>query len=83
MFALDDRKYTFNVMTFGPTNAPFFYTAMMKDLKDKWDKLFILRFMALKKYNGKDIQLSAAGVVAIGAKSLIYGSKTIIDDILL
>ena len=56
---------------------------MMKDLKEKWDKLFILRLMALKKYNGEDIQLSVAGVVAIDGKSLIYGSKTIIDDILL
>ena len=34
-FALDDRKYTFNVMSFGPTNVPPFYTAMMKDLKDE------------------------------------------------
>ena len=48
-FALDDRKYTFKVMSFGPTNAPSLYMAMMKDLKDEWDKLFILRIMALKK----------------------------------
>ena len=39
--------------------------------------------MALKKYIGEDIWLSTAGIVAIGAKSLIYSSKTIIDDILL
>ena len=39
--------------------------------------------MALKKYNGENIRLSTASVVAIDAKSLIYGSKTIIDGILL
>ena len=36
--------------------------------------------MVLKTYNGEDIQMSAAGVVAISGISLIYGSKTIIDD---
>ena len=55
----------------------------MKDLKDEWDKLFILRLLTLKTFNGKDIRLSAVGIVTIDCKSLIYGSKTIIDDILL
>ena len=54
-FAPDDRKYTFSVMPFGLINATPFYAAMMKVLKDEWDKLFILRLMALKKYNGEDI----------------------------
>ena len=43
LFSLDDRKYCFNVMRFGPTNAPLFYTAMMKDSKIQWDKLFIIQ----------------------------------------
>ena len=28
-------------MPFGPTNDPSFYSAMMKNFKDKWDMLFI------------------------------------------
>ena len=40
IFAPYDRKYTFNVMPFGPTNAPLFYTAMMKDTKDEWVNCF-------------------------------------------
>ena len=55
----------------------------MKDLKDEWDKLFILRLMALKIMNEKEIQLSATGVVTMGIKTLVFGSNTIINDILL
>ena len=82
-FAPDNRKYNFNVMPFGPTNAPAFYNAMMKDLKDEWGKLFIIYLVAKRTFLGKDIVLSAAGVVTIGRQRLIFGSKTIIDDILL
>ena len=32
-FSPDNLKYCFNVMPFGPTNAPAFYTAMMKNFK--------------------------------------------------
>ena len=28
-------KFTFKVMPFGPTNAPAFYSAMMKSMKDE------------------------------------------------
>ena len=44
-FALNDRKYCFNVI---PSNEHiYFYTVMMKDLKDEWDKLSIIRITAL------------------------------------
>ena len=52
-FVPADRKYIFKVMPFGATNAPSFYTAIMSDFKDKWDKLFILRLMALNTMNDK------------------------------
>jgi hypothetical protein len=39
-FAPDQKKYTFKVMPFGPTNAPAVYTAMMRQLQDEWDSLF-------------------------------------------
>ena len=47
-FAPDDLKYCYNVMPFGSTNAPPFYTAMMKDFKTEWDKLFVFRVLASK-----------------------------------
>ena len=44
-FAPNDKKYVFKVMPFGPTNIHSFYIAMMKDLIDEWDTLFILQLM--------------------------------------
>ena len=78
-----NRNYTFNVIPFGLKNSPSLHTAMMKDLKDKRDKLFILRITEMKTLKNDVIMLSAAGVVTIGGKWLIFSSKTIIDDILL
>ena len=82
-FAPNDRKYTFNVMPLGPTNTPTFYTAMMKDMKDEWDTLFVIRITAMLVFEGKTITVSAARIITIGRKNLIVGSKTIIVDILL
>ena len=82
-FAPDDWKYTFNFMPFGLTNSPPFYTAMMKDLKNEWDKLFIIRLLALIVFNSAAIVLTAVDVITIGDKPLAYGSKVIIDNILL
>ena len=59
-FDLGDRKYYFNVIPFGPTNAPPFYTAMIKDLKDEWDTCFIICVLALKLHDGKVISQTAA-----------------------
>ena len=70
-------------MLFGTTNAPPFYTDMMKDMKDEWDKLFIIHVLALKLRNGRVISQTTAQEVHIDGKPLAYGSKTIIDDILL
>ena len=70
-------------MPFGPTNSPPFYTTIMKDFKDEWDILCLLRLTEMKTSEKKFIVLSAANIVTIGDKRLIFGSKTIIDDILL
>ena len=83
IFAPDDRKYCFNVMLFGPTKAPPFYTAMMKDFKDEWENLFLMQLMYLKTFKGILIALSAAGIVTIDDKAIVFGSNIIIDDILL
>ena len=40
-FSPNNKKYTFTVMPFGPTNAPAFYTAMMHDFQLDWEKLFL------------------------------------------
>ena len=70
-------------MPFGPTDAPNFYTAMMKDSKDKYAKLFVIYILELKTFQGKHISVTAANEVMIGGKNLVSGSKTIINDILL
>ena len=83
LFAPNDKKYTFNVMPFGPTNALDFYIAMMKDLKDEWDELCIIRITALASYKNNLITLSAANGITIAGKPVVWGSKAIIDNILL
>ena len=82
-FAPDDRKYAFNVIHFGPTDDPSLYTAMMKDFKDEWDTLFLLHLTEMKTFEKKVIVLLAVSIATIGGKRLIFGSKTVIDDILL
>jgi hypothetical protein len=42
-FAPDLLKYCFNVMPFGPRNAPGVYTAMMRIFQTEWDALFAKR----------------------------------------
>lgn len=70
-FAPNDRKYYVNVMPFGPTSDPSFYTIMTKDLKDEWDSLFIVKIMALKVVNGKNIKSTTTNVVTIGDNPLV------------
>jgi hypothetical protein len=43
-FGPDHKKYTFQVMPFGPRNAPAFYTAMMGIFRDEWNALYLLLF---------------------------------------
>ena len=79
----DDRKYYVDVMLFCPTSAPAFYTAMMKDFKDEWDTLFILTISKNKNYNSLRITIIANSDIMIGNRKIIWGSKPIIDNILL
>ena len=44
-------------MPFGPTNTLPFYMAMMKKFKTEWDKLFVIRVLALKLFNGEALKL--------------------------
>ena len=36
-FSPDGWKYTFKVIPFGLINAPVFYSAMMKNMKNEWN----------------------------------------------
>jgi hypothetical protein len=42
-FAPDLKKYCYTVMPFGPKNAPAVFTAMMRELQDAWNALFLLQ----------------------------------------
>jgi len=70
-------------MPFGPTNAPAFYTAMMKILKDEWDLLFIIVLRFMNTLDGEIIRITDAIEIFLGEKKVVSGSRTIINDILL
>ena len=80
-FAPNRKKYTFNVMPFGPTNAPAFYTCMMYKFQSEWDQLFRESVLNLQSTN-KSISVSADNIISVSGQHLIIGSKVIIDDIL-
>ncbi len=81
-FAPDHHKYTFTVMPFGPCNAPTFYTAMMLDFKEEWDTLFVVQVQKMENVDGKPVKVQGT-IIFIGPDKLFYGSRAIIDDILL
>ena len=60
-------------MLFGTTNAPPFYTAMMKYFKGKWDRLFIIRVLDLTFHESKVASKTAAQKVQLdGKKSSLW-----------
>ena len=71
------------VVPFGPTNAPGFYSAMMRNMKEEWDNLFISRLKELLQIDNEAVVVSISMEVFIGGKKLVFGTKIIIDDILL
>ncbi len=82
-FGPDGYKYTFKVMPFGPTNAPGFYSAMMRNMKEEWDTLFITRLQELLHVDNKTVVVIISKEIFIGGIKLVCGTKIIIDDILL
>ena len=72
------------LMPFHPTNAPEFYSAMMKDFKDEWDALFLEFLQRLDVLDDADVVVTATTQeIFIGQAKIMSGSRTIIDDILL
>ena len=82
-FSPDNKKYTFKVMPFGPTNAPAFYTAMMHTFQQDWEKLFLEVVPCLTEFSRQPVTRIENNNVRIGNSSFIIGSKVIIDDILI
>jgi hypothetical protein len=83
-FAPDGLKYCYTVMPFGPTNAPAFYTCMMTQFKTEWDADFILSLSQLPEFANDKIHWGDFHVLHIGNRlQFTFGSKVIIDDILL
>ena len=70
-------------MPFGPTNAPTFYTAMMRNFKKEWDELFLQKVGKLKNINDHVVKCSSDGIITVDGKKITVGGKSIIDDILL
>ena len=74
-FAPNDRNYCFNIMPFGTTNDPTFYTTRMKDLKDEWDKLFSIRLVDLGNFDDNKIWISTGQEIMIGGKNEFLEQK--------
>ena len=70
-------------MPFGPTNAPTFYSAIVRNFKDEWDKLFIIRFKALSYTNGEPVRGTDSFEIFVGKQKITSGTKKTIDGILL
>ena len=81
-FAPNHKKYTWNVMPFGPTNAPAYYTAMMNVFQTEWNILFLETVRRMDAIDGRPVTVTEDGSVFISKKRISTGSKVIIDDIL-
>ena len=55
---------------------------MMKNTKDEWNGLFIEKLRELSSVGGKIVFISATMEIYIGNKTIVSGTKIIIDDIL-
>ena len=56
---------------------------MMKNMKDKWDGLFIERLQEISSIGVEIVFTSATMDMYIGNRKIVSGTKIIIDDILL
>ena len=67
-------------MPFGITNSPPFYSAMMSDLKDEWDKLLFMKVKALKYIDSKVADFLE---MCLEGRKITHEPWNIINDILL
>ena len=72
LFDPNDRKYTFNVISFGPTNAPAFYTAILKGLKDEWGN-FLSYGLQLRKTTIMILSSLWMLILSLSSANLLFG----------
>ena len=65
-------------MPFGPTNAPAFYSAMTKNMKDEWDDLFIVRLRGLSSIGVEIVFISATMEIYICNRKIVSGTKILL-----
>ena len=82
-FAPDGFKYCFTVILFGTTNAPTFYTAMMRNLKEEWDNLFLQCLCDMRTIGDLPISANKLSNIYLGDEKVICGTLVLIGDILL
>ena len=70
-------------MPCGLANEPTFYSAIMINFKDEWDKLFIIQVKELSYIDGEPVCVKDSFEIFIGNQNITSGTKKIIDDILL
>lgn len=68
-FTPNHKKYTWNVMLFGPTNAPAYYTAMMNVFQTEWNILFLETVQHMNAIDGRPVTVTEDGSVFIRQKS--------------
>jgi len=66
----DNTKETFDVMPFGPKNAPACYTVLIYTMRAEWTALFVEKYPDLNP-------------ALITVSEIRYGDRQIVDDILL
>ena len=70
-------------MSFGPTNAPGFYSSMMRNFKEYWDLIFTQTLRSINTIANNAISVTATDKICHNKTKLVSGSRTNIDDILI
>ena len=70
-------------MPFGPTNAPVFYSAIIRNFKYKWDLLFTQMLHYINTLGKNAVSVTDTDEIYLNKTKLVCVSRTIIDDILL
>ena len=70
-------------MPFGPKNAPGFYSATMRNFKEKWDLIFTQTLRSIDSLVNNSVSVIETEKNHLNITKLVSGSRTIIDEILL
>ena len=70
-------------MPFGPTNTPVFCSNMMRNLKEEWELLFTQTLRSTDTLGNNIVSVTEKDKIYLDKTKLVFGSRTIIDDILL